>query len=125
MPPDVTSESSTSSLGDHGGHISPLRESKIAGHTPQRRPQRLPFTGGQSCEFHEPTGALLIGDAVFHNKRLGLGPTTFAADPTAQAASLSRLPARVTAVGFGHGDPLPGPVMDTFHAFLGKATERK
>lgn len=85
-------------------------------HTPGHSP-------GHIALLHEPTRALLTGDAVFHNKRLGLGPSTFAADPTAQAASLTRIPADVTAVGFGHGDPLHGLAVDTFHVFLNKTAK--
>ena len=79
-------------------------------HTPGHSP-------GHIALLHEPTRTLLVGDAVFHNKRLGLGPSTFAADPAAQAASLARLPLDVDAVGFGHGDPLSEADIDAFHAF--------
>lgn len=87
-------------------------------HTPGHSP-------GHIALLHEPTRALLIGDAVFHNKRLSLGPTTFAADPTIQATSLTQIPTDIAAVGFGHGDPLSKADMETFQAFLTKTAGRK
>jgi glyoxylase-like metal-dependent hydrolase (beta-lactamase superfamily II) len=80
-------------------------------HTPGHSP-------GHVVLLHEPTRALLVGDAVFHQKRLGLGPRAFAADPTAQAGSLARIPSDVSAVGFGHGDPLTEADVDGFRSFL-------
>ncbi|MFC0431031.1 hypothetical protein [Kutzneria buriramensis] len=86
---------------------------------------RTEFRYGHIALLHELTRALLIGDAVVHHKRLGLGPSTFAAGPTAQATSLTRIPADVVAVGFEHGDPLPGPAIETFQVFLNKTAGRR
>jgi glyoxylase-like metal-dependent hydrolase (beta-lactamase superfamily II) len=61
---------------------------------------------------------VLVGDAVFHTGRLGYGPATFAADPAARATGAARIPADVTAIGFGHGAPMTGPDADAFRAFL-------
>lgn len=87
-------------------------------HTPGHSP-------GHVALLHEPTGTLLVGDAVFRTTRLGLGPGTFAADPAGQAASLARLPADVTAVGFGHGDPLTGVDVEAFQAFRATRASRR
>jgi glyoxylase-like metal-dependent hydrolase (beta-lactamase superfamily II) len=87
-------------------------------HTPGHSP-------GHIALLHEPTRTLLVGDAVFHNKQLGLGPATFAADPTAQAASLARIPTDIAAVGFGHGNPILEADVGDFHAFLDKAKHRR
>lgn len=80
-------------------------------HTPGHSP-------GHVVLLHEPTRTLLVGDAIFRNARLGLGPAGFAADPAARSTALSRIPVDVEAVGFGHGDPLTEP--DVFRAFIEK-----
>jgi glyoxylase-like metal-dependent hydrolase (beta-lactamase superfamily II) len=82
-------------------------------HTPGHSP-------GHIALLHEPTRTVLVGDAVFHTGRLGYGPATFAAEPAARATGAARIPANVTAVGFGHGAPLSGPGVDAFQAFLAK-----
>ena len=84
-------------------------------HTPGHSP-------GHIALLHEPTRTVLVGDALFHTGKLGYGPATFAADPTARATGAARIPANVTAIGFGHGTPLTGPGIDTFQAF--RATQR-
>lgn len=80
-------------------------------HTPGHSP-------GHIALLHEPTGAVLVGDAVFHSGKLGYGPATFAAEPDARASAAARIPADVSAVGFGHGAPLTGPDVEAFRAFL-------
>jgi glyoxylase-like metal-dependent hydrolase (beta-lactamase superfamily II) len=80
-------------------------------HTPGHSP-------GHIVLLHEPTRTLLVGDAIFHSRKLGLGPSFFAADVPARAASINRIPTDVTAVGFGHGDPLSEADMDVFRTFL-------
>jgi glyoxylase-like metal-dependent hydrolase (beta-lactamase superfamily II) len=80
-------------------------------HTPGHSP-------GHIALLHEPTGTVLAGDAVFHRGGLSLGPGALAADPAARAASLARIPAEVTAVGFAHGQPLSGPGIESYRAFL-------
>ena len=80
-------------------------------HTPGHSP-------GHIALLHEPTRTVLVGDAIFHTGKLGYGPATFAADPAARATGAARIPADVTAIGFGHGAPLTGPGLDGFQAFL-------
>lgn len=80
-------------------------------HTPGHSP-------GHVALLHEPTRTLFAGDAVFHTKRLGLGPSAFSADRAGQAASLARLPTDIAAIGFGHGDPISGPGLDAFRALV-------
>lgn len=82
-------------------------------HTPGHSP-------GHIVLRHEPTGALLVGDAVFHTGKLGLGPAGFAADPDARASGAARIPQDVTAVGFGHGTALTGGDVEGFVDFLGR-----
>ncbi|MCX4745451.1 MBL fold metallo-hydrolase [Kitasatospora sp. NBC_01287] len=84
-----------------------LRVVHTPGHTP-----------GHIVLLHEPAGAALVGDALFRGSKLGLGPAMFSFDPAARAGALSRIPADVRAVGFGHGDPLTGAEVDLFRAFL-------
>jgi glyoxylase-like metal-dependent hydrolase (beta-lactamase superfamily II) len=67
---------------------------------------------------HQPTGAVLVGDAVFHTGKLGLGPAGFAAEPDARTSGAARITQDVTAVGFGHGKPLTGADVDRFVEFL-------
>jgi glyoxylase-like metal-dependent hydrolase (beta-lactamase superfamily II) len=93
---------------EDGDRVGGLRVIHTPGHSP-----------GHIALLHETSRTLLVGDAVFRHKRLGLGPAGFAADPAAQAAGLARLPRDVTAVGFGHGATLTE--IETFHAFLDKA----
>lgn len=80
-------------------------------HTPGHSP-------GHIVLCHEPTGALLVGDAVFNTGKLGLGPAGFAAQPDARARAAARIPHEVTAVGFGHGRPLIGEDVERFRDFL-------
>jgi glyoxylase-like metal-dependent hydrolase (beta-lactamase superfamily II) len=80
-------------------------------HTPGHSP-------GHIVLLHEPTGTLLAGDAVFNRGKLALGPATLAADPAARPASIARIPRDVTAVGFAHGQPISGPGIESFQAFL-------
>ena len=82
-------------------------------HTPGHSP-------GHIVLRHEPTGAVLVGDAVFHTGKLGLGPAGFAAEPDARASAAARIPLGVTAVGFGHGKPLTGADVAGFVEFLRK-----
>ncbi len=80
-------------------------------HTPGHSP-------GHIVLRHEPSGALLVGDAVFNTGKLGLGPAGFAEEPDARARAAARLPREVTAVGFGHGKPLSGGEVARFVDFL-------
>jgi glyoxylase-like metal-dependent hydrolase (beta-lactamase superfamily II) len=81
-------------------------------HTPGHSP-------GHVALLHEPSGALLVGDAVFHRGgTLSLGPSALAADPVARDAALGRMPAGVSAVGFAHGPALRGPEVDRFRRLL-------
>lgn len=80
-------------------------------HTPGHSP-------GHIALLHEPTRTVLVGDALFRTGKLGYGPATFAADPTARATGAARIPDNVTAIGFGHGTPLTGLGIDTFQAFM-------
>ena len=82
-------------------------------HTPGHSP-------GHIVLRHEPTGAVLVGDAVFHTGKLGLGPAGFAAEPDARANGAARIPLDVTAVGFGHGKPSTGADVTGFVDFLRK-----
>lgn len=82
-------------------------------HTPGHSP-------GHIALRHEPTGALLVGDAVFHTGKLGLGPAGFAAEPDARAGGAARIPHDVTSVGFGHGAALTGADVEGFVDFLRK-----
>ena len=79
-------------------------------HTPGHSP-------GHIVLYHEPTGAVLVGDAVFRAKKLGLGPAGFASDPDARERAVARIPLDVTAVGFGHGAMLTGADVERFVEF--------
>lgn len=102
VKPDATVEDSELIPGSGG-----LRVIHTPGHSP-----------GHIALLHEPTRTVLVGDAVFHTGKLGYGPATFAADPAARATGAARIPADVTAIGFGHGAPMSGPDADAFRAFL-------
>lgn len=82
-------------------------------HTPGHSP-------GHIALRHEPTGAVLVGDAVSRTSKLGFGPAGFAADPDAREQAAARIPREVTAVGFGHGEALTGADVEGFVAFLRK-----
>jgi glyoxylase-like metal-dependent hydrolase (beta-lactamase superfamily II) len=73
---------------------------------------------GHVALHHEPAGTLLTGDAVFHLRRLGLGPAAPAQDPDSRRESVVALPAEVGAVGFAHEAPLTDGAAETFGAFL-------
>jgi glyoxylase-like metal-dependent hydrolase (beta-lactamase superfamily II) len=94
---------------EDGELIAGLRVIHTPGHSP-----------GHIALLHEPTRTVLVGDALFHTGKLGYGPATFAADPAARATGAARIPADVTAIGFGHGTPLTGPDADAFRTFLAK-----
>ncbi len=100
--PDATLEDGELIAGSGG-----LRVIHTPGHSP-----------GHIALLHEPTRTVLVGDAIFHTGKLGYGPATFAADPAARATGAARIPADVTAIGFGHGAPLTGSGLDEFRAFL-------
>ena len=100
--PDATLEDGELIAGSGG-----LRVIHTPGHSP-----------GHIALLHEPTRTALVGDALFHTGKLGYGPAHFAADPAARATGAARIPADVTAIGFGHGAPLTGPDSDVFRAFL-------
>jgi len=104
VKPDATLEDGELIPGSGG-----LRVIHTPGHSP-----------GHIALLHEPTRAVLVGDAVFHTGRLAYGPATFAADPVARAAGAARIPFDVSAVGFGHGAPLSGADVDDFRAFLAR-----
>ncbi|GAA2261572.1 MBL fold metallo-hydrolase [Kitasatospora cystarginea] len=84
----------------------------LAIHTPGHSPGHLAF-------LHEPTGTVLVGDAVFHRGGLTCGPAALAADPGLRAGSLRRLPPDISAVGFAHGPALTRTdEVEAFHAWL-------
>lgn len=80
-------------------------------HTPGHSP-------GHIVLRHEPTGAVLVGDAVFRTTKLGFGPAGFASDPAGRERAAARIPQDVTSVGFGHGAALTGAAVDGFAEFL-------
>jgi glyoxylase-like metal-dependent hydrolase (beta-lactamase superfamily II) len=80
-------------------------------HTPGHSP-------GHIVLWHEPTGAVFVGDAVFNTGKPGLGPAGFAVEPGARASGAARIPRDVTAVGFGHGSALTGADVQRFREFL-------
>jgi glyoxylase-like metal-dependent hydrolase (beta-lactamase superfamily II) len=80
-------------------------------HTPGHSPGHLAF-------LHEPSRALLVGDAVFHRSGLTTGPDALAADPATRNASYTKLPRDITAVGFSHGTPLTGEAVAGFITWL-------
>jgi glyoxylase-like metal-dependent hydrolase (beta-lactamase superfamily II) len=92
---------------EDGDLVGELRVIHTPGHSP-----------GHIALLHEPTGTVLVGDAVFHQAKLSLAPAGFSADPAARSAALRRIPQDVTAVGFGHGNPLTGKDISTFHEFI-------
>ncbi|MFD4413708.1 MBL fold metallo-hydrolase [Streptomyces sp. NPDC058476] len=62
---------------------------------------------GHIVLFHEPSRAVLMGDAAFNRGKLALGPAALAADPDLRPGSLARIPYDLRAVGFAHGPPSP------------------
>jgi glyoxylase-like metal-dependent hydrolase (beta-lactamase superfamily II) len=78
-------------------------------------------TAGHIALHHGPSGTLLVGDAAFHLRGLGLGPATLAFAPHTRPAALAALPTEVTAVGFAHGAPLTGPGVASFRRFVATA----
>jgi glyoxylase-like metal-dependent hydrolase (beta-lactamase superfamily II) len=80
-----------------GAHIGPLRVVHTPGHSP-----------GHIVLLHEPSRALLVGDAVFNRGGLSSGHDALAADPGVRDASYARMPRDIAAVGFAHGAPLVG-----------------
>ncbi|MER6738763.1 MBL fold metallo-hydrolase [Streptomyces puniciscabiei] len=81
-------------------------------HTPGHSP-------GHIVLLHEPTGTLLVGDALFNRGKLALGPDALAADPDLRPASLRLLPRDlVTTVGFAHGSPLGEADIPAFREFV-------
>ena len=80
-------------------------------HTPGHSP-------GHIALLHEPSGAVLVGDALFNRGELGLGPAALAADPALRADSLRALPPGLSAIGFAHGPALTGSAVDLFHGWL-------
>ncbi|MEU8695709.1 MBL fold metallo-hydrolase [Streptomyces sp. NPDC048665] len=80
-------------------------------HTPGHSP-------GHIVLLHEPSRALLVGDAMFNRGKLALGPAALAADPALRPASLQRLPQDLTTVGFAHGAPLDAVGIPAFQEFL-------
>jgi glyoxylase-like metal-dependent hydrolase (beta-lactamase superfamily II) len=81
-------------------------------HTPGHSP-------GHIALLHEPSGVLLVGDAII-NKRdhVGQGPASLAADPSERTHSLARLPTNVSAIGFAHGAPLVGHAVSAYTDWL-------
>lgn len=90
-----------------GEHIGSLLVIHTPGHSP-----------GHIVLLHEPTRALLVGDAVFHRGDLATGRDALAADPATRDASYAHLPRDVTAVGFAHGTPLIGGKVDSLATWL-------
>jgi glyoxylase-like metal-dependent hydrolase (beta-lactamase superfamily II) len=101
-------------LLDGGEVIDGLRVINTPGHSP-----------GHIVLLHEPTNALLVGDAVFHRgDDITTGPDMLAMDPGQRGASVKLLPHDVAAVGFAHGSPLTGTAVDKFEAFLQSSRTR-
>jgi glyoxylase-like metal-dependent hydrolase (beta-lactamase superfamily II) len=90
--------------------VGSLRVIPTPGHSP-----------GHIAFLHEPTGALLVGDAVFNRTGLAVGADALAADPAGRNASLGRLAGHATVVGFAHGAPLRGSQVDAFNQFCQQA----
>lgn len=84
-------------------------------HTPGHSP-------GHVVLRHEPSGALLVGDAVFHRNGLATGPDSLASDPATRNHSYAKLPREATVVGFAHGAPLTGSSVEGFAAWLDDRT---
>lgn len=82
-------------------------------HTPGHSP-------GHIILRHERGNALLVGDAVFHRKRLAAGPGLLAADPVMRDAQYAKFPRRSAAIGFAHGAPLSGASVATFDQWLAR-----
>ncbi len=94
--------------GDVIEHSNGLRVVHTPGHSP-----------GHIALLHEPTGVLLVGDAVFHGRDgLSQGPAAFSIDPVAREQSLSSLPVDVSAVGFAHGSPFIGGAVGVYTAWM-------
>jgi glyoxylase-like metal-dependent hydrolase (beta-lactamase superfamily II) len=94
--------------GDHIDGSGGLRVIHTPGHTP-----------GHIVLHHEPSHTVLVGDALFNRgSELSLGPAVLAADPAARPASLAKLPADATTVGFAHGTALSGEATDAYRQFL-------
>ena len=103
LEPDATVADGEIVAGSGG-----LRVIHTPGHTP-----------GHVVLLHEPSGTVLLGDAVFHRGGLALGPAALAADPASRPGSLARIPADdVRAAGFAHGEPLAGAAVEAFREFL-------
>lgn len=100
--PDATLEDGELIAGSGG-----IRVIHAPGHSP-----------GHIVLLHEPTRTVLVGDALFHTGKLGYGPAGFAADPAARPTGAARIPADITAIGFGHGAPLTGAGIAAFQAFM-------
>lgn len=90
-----------------GALVGSLRVIHTPGHSP-----------GHIVLQHEPSRALLVGDAVFHSGELSSGRDALAADPALRDTSYSRMPRDISAVGFAHGTPLNGDEVDTFNMWL-------
>jgi glyoxylase-like metal-dependent hydrolase (beta-lactamase superfamily II) len=94
-----------------GAVVGSLRVIHTPGHSP-----------GHIVLQHEPSGAVLVGDAVFHRGELSSGRDALAADPALRDVSSSRMPRGVSAVGFAHGTPLTGDEVSAFNAWLDRTT---
>jgi len=90
-----------------GARVGSLRVIHTPGHSP-----------GHIVLLHEPSRALLVGDAVFNRGGLSGGHDALAADPVVRDASYARMPRDVTAVGFAHGAPLVGDAVTSLNAWL-------
>ncbi|MEZ0112630.1 glyoxylase-like metal-dependent hydrolase (beta-lactamase superfamily II) [Catenulispora sp. EB89] len=90
-----------------GARIGALRVIHTPGHSP-----------GHIVLLHEPSKALLVGDAVFNRGGLSSGQDALAADPVVRDASYAFMPRDVTAVGFAHGAPLVGDAVTSLNAWL-------
>lgn len=90
-----------------GSRVGSLRVIHTPGHSP-----------GHIVLLHEPSRALLVGDAVFNRGGLSSGHDALAADPAGRDASYARMPRGVSAVGFSHGAPLNGDEAASFDAWL-------
>ncbi|MFF9298081.1 MBL fold metallo-hydrolase [Streptomyces sp. NPDC014764] len=95
---------------DHSGGLRVI-------HTPGHSP-------GHIVLFHEPSGALLVGDAVFNRGKLAFGPAALAADPNIRRAGLQRLPHHISTVGFAHGVPLGSEHIPAFREFLAELPQQ-
>lgn len=87
-------------------------------HTPGHSP-------GHILLSHEPSGSLLVGDAIFNRSQLDSGPNFLAADPAVRDASYRRIPRGASCVGFSHGVPLVRDGVADFDSWLDRHSQHQ